>query len=173
MKFQFDIGDRERTVEIQRQPNGYRVAIDGRSCLVDAVLVADGTWSLIVRDPDGQRSVSAEAVVVPTNGHGAMNVYVAGQPIAVNLRGGLGRRSREAAGASGTGPQRIVAPMPGKVVRLLVTPGEEVQVRQGLAVVEAMKMENELRAARGGRVREVLVAEGQSVDAGAVLMVVE
>jgi biotin carboxyl carrier protein len=173
MKFQFDIGDRERTVEIQRQADGYHVAIDGRTCLVDAVLVAEGTWSLLVRDPDGQHNISVEAVVVPRNGHGAMNVYIAGQPIEVNVRGGLGRRSREVAGASGSGPQRIIAPMPGKVVRVLVTPGEEVQPRQGLAVVEAMKMENELRAARGGRVREVLVTEGQSVDAGAILMVVE
>ena len=63
--------------------------------------------------------------------------------------------------------------MPGKVVRVLVKPGDEVKARQGLVVVEAMKMENELRAARDGRVRDVGVAEGQSVDAGAVLLVVE
>ena len=52
----------------------------------------------------------------------------------------------------GTGPQRVIAPMPGKVVRVLVKPGDEVKARQGLVVVEAMKMENELRAARDGRV---------------------
>ena len=60
-----------------------------------------------------------------------------------------------------------------KVVRVLVSAGDEVKARQGLVVVEAMKMENELRAARGGRVREVAVTEGQSVEAGTVLMVVE
>ena len=63
--------------------------------------------------------------------------------------------------------------MPGKIVRLLVKAGDEVKARQGLVVVEAMKMENELRAARDGRVLDVSVVEGQSVDAGALLLVVE
>ena len=63
--------------------------------------------------------------------------------------------------------------MPGKIVRVLVKAGDQVTARQGLVVVEAMKMENELRAARDGRVRELSVAEGQSVDAGTVLLVVE
>jgi biotin carboxyl carrier protein len=173
MKFQFDVGDRARTVELHRQVGAYRVEIDGRTCFVDAMLVADDTWSLLVRDADGQRIVSAEAVVVPRNGHGSMHVYIDGQPIEVALRGGLGRRSRSESGSTGGGPQRVTAPMPGKVVRLLVKAGDEVQPRQGLVVVEAMKMENELRSARAGRVREVLVAEGQSVDAGTALMVVE
>ena len=69
--------------------------------------------------------------------------------------------------------QRVNAPMPGKVVRVLVSRGDAVKARQGLVVVEAMKMENELRAARDGRVREVFVSEGQSVDAGTPLVVVE
>jgi pyruvate carboxylase subunit B len=63
--------------------------------------------------------------------------------------------------------------MPGKVVRVLVAAGDAVRPRQGLGVVEAMKMENELRAAREGVVREVLVQEGQSVEAGAALIVVD
>jgi biotin carboxyl carrier protein len=63
--------------------------------------------------------------------------------------------------------------MPGKVVRILVREGDEVAPRQGLVVVEAMKMENELRATRQGRVVSIAVCEGQSVDAGAVLAVVE
>ncbi len=62
--------------------------------------------------------------------------------------------------------------MPGKIVRVLVRPGDAVVAKQGLVVVEAMKMENELRAARAGRVREVAVTEGQSVEAGALLVVV-
>jgi biotin carboxyl carrier protein len=63
--------------------------------------------------------------------------------------------------------------MPGKVVRVLVAPGDTVEARQGLVVVEAMKMENELRASGAGRVREVFVREGQSVEAGAALVIVE
>ena len=63
--------------------------------------------------------------------------------------------------------------MPGKIVRVLVKTGDQVKAKQGLVVVEAMKMENELRAARDGRVRELSVTEGQSVDAGAVLLTVD
>jgi biotin carboxyl carrier protein len=86
-----------------------------------------------------------------------------------------GRRRRRGAGgdAAAAGPQRITAPMPGRIVRVLVKPGEDVAARQGLVVVEAMKMENELSAVRAGRVSEIAVAEGVSVEAGRLLVVVE
>ena len=85
-----------------------------------------------------------------------------------------GRRAgRGGTGPSASGEQRLVAPMPGRILRVLVAPGDQVAARQGLIVVEAMKMENELRAARAGRVKEVAVAEGTSVEAGRLLVVVE
>ena len=86
-----------------------------------------------------------------------------------------GRRFERAgpADAAGHGEQRIKAPMPGRVVRVLVKAGETVAARQGLVVVEAMKMENELTASRGGRIKEVAVAEGASVEAGRLLVIVE
>ena len=83
------------------------------------------------------------------------------------------RGSRDAAAHAVDGPVRIVAPMAGRVVKVLVTPGDRVTARQGLVVVEAMKMENELRAPRDGTVADVRAAEGASVEANAVLVVVE
>ena len=77
------------------------------------------------------------------------------------------------ADAVGAGEQKVVAPMPGRVVRLLVQPGDEVVTRQGLVVVEAMKMENELGSPKAGRVKLVAVTEGMSVEAGRLLVVVE
>ena len=74
---------------------------------------------------------------------------------------------------SSTGAYRVMAPMPGRVVRVLVKPGDEVAPRQGLVVVEAMKMENELSSPRAGIVREVAVAEGASVEAGRLLAVID
>jgi biotin carboxyl carrier protein len=71
------------------------------------------------------------------------------------------------------GPQRVTAPMPGKIVKLLVKPGDRVEPRQGLVVVEAMKMENELRARATGTVKEVLTVEGTTVEAGAILVILE
>ena len=71
------------------------------------------------------------------------------------------------------GVQPVVAPMPGRVVRVLVSPGDEVAARQGVVVVEAMKMENELRSPKAGKVKEVNVTPGTSVEAGRVLVVIE
>lgn len=82
-------------------------------------------------------------------------------------------RALTSSAAGPRGPKPVRAPMPGLVVRLLVEPGQRVEAGQGVAIVEAMKMENELRAPRAGTVAAVNVAEGQSVDAHAVLVVIE
>ena len=71
------------------------------------------------------------------------------------------------------GPARVQAPMPGKLVRVLVSAGQEVGAGQGLVVMEAMKMENEIRAPRAGRVKEAPVREGQAVEMGALLVLLE
>jgi biotin carboxyl carrier protein len=180
MKFEFQVGDRVRTIEIQRRADGFHVLVDGRPRLVDAAHIDQTSWSLLVKDLEDGTSRSVAATVLPQKGNSGFDVHLDGFTIPVELKGGLGRRSRDG-GAHGVEPfdfaqgrpQRVTAPMPGKVVRVLVKAGDNVQTRQGLVVVEAMKMENELRAARDGRVREVLVNEGQSVDAGAPLVIVE
>jgi biotin carboxyl carrier protein len=115
------------------------------------------------------RSEEVVLAVDPISGQYAL--LIGGVP----LTAGLSARRRwgtKADGASGSGPQRIVAPMPGKVVRVLARRGDAVQQRQAVVVVEAMKMENELRTAQAGTVTELLVREGQSVEAGALLAVV-
>jgi biotin carboxyl carrier protein len=71
------------------------------------------------------------------------------------------------------GEQRVLAPMPGRVLRVLVKPGDLVTARQGLVVVEAMKMENELTSPKGGLIKEVAVSEGQSIESGRLLVIVE
>jgi biotin carboxyl carrier protein len=168
-----EVGDRTYRVEVVRgEAGGHRVTLDGRAHLVEAVRVGADSWSLIVRNGDGAPRI-VDASIAPQPGNGALEVHVGGHLVPVAFRTGLGRRTREAGGARGTGPERVVAPMPGKVVRVLVQPGEEVAARQGLIVVEAMKMENELRASRPGRVRDIFVTEGQSVEAGTALVVVE
>ena len=83
------------------------------------------------------------------------------------------RGLRALLGRPAAGPLEVKAPMPGKVLRVLVEPGQETTPGQGVVVVEAMKMENELRAGRGGRVKDVLVREGQAVESGALLVVLE
>jgi len=81
--------------------------------------------------------------------------------------------SRRAGSAAGEGPQEIAAPMPGKIVKLLVTEGQQVSRGQGLVVIEAMKMQNELHAPRAGKVGRIYAAEGLGVEAGAKLLRLE
>jgi biotin carboxyl carrier protein len=174
MKFDLQVGDRVRTVQIDRRADGYHVTVDGRLHIVDAVHLDGDDWSLLVRAGDAATAKSVQASVVSQRGNGWLDVHIDGQHIPIELKAGLGRRSRNrGASGQGNGPQRVSAPMPGRIARVLVKAGDAVKARQGLVVVEAMKMENELRATRDGRVREVFVTEGQSVDAKAPLVLVE
>ena len=175
MIFEVAIGDKVRSVGIVRKGGLLHVDLDGRTHVVDARRVNDSIVSMLIQragDPAPSRSVDAAVAVQAAAGD--FDVHLDGLTIPVQIRpaGSFGRQKKEGA-ATASGPQRVTAPMPGKVVRVLVKPGDNVTARQGLVVVEAMKMENELRAVRDGRVREVGVKEGQSVDAGAVLLVVE
>ena len=177
MIFEVAIGDKVRTVGIVRKGALLHVDLDGRTHIVDARRVNDAVVSMLVQLDGAQRAVAIDRCGVCAQAGRRRLRRASRRPHhpGADPPGRLVRASEEgtAPAAQATGPQRVTAPMPGKVVRVLVKPGDEVKARQGLVVVEAMKMENELRAARDGRVRDVAVAEGQSVDAGAVLLIVE
>jgi biotin carboxyl carrier protein len=127
-------------------------------------------------------AAAADGALAPSAVAGMM-VHVDGVPVAVSITPARAAWAPSTTlGASGPGkgaataaegPQRLTSPMPGKIVKLLVKPGDKVDARQGLVVVEAMKMENELRARAAGTVTEVRVTEGSSVEAGAILVVLE
>jgi len=108
---------------------------------------------------------------VEDSGTGLM-VTIGGRRFDINLtdlRQWTGKSGR----AAGQGVQTITAPMPGKVVRVLIEPGQNVEAGQGLVVVEAMKMQNELKAPRPGRVLTVTAREGDTVAAAEVLATIE
>jgi biotin carboxyl carrier protein len=130
----------------------------------------------------GALTVSREVAFSSVPASAGLVVHVGTTPftVVVNARrrqeviargGAEGSAHRGAAGDHR--PQRILAPMPGKVVRVLVDVGDFVRARQPLVVVEAMKMENELRAGRDGQVAAIHAQEGASVDAGALMVVIE
>ena len=170
MTFEIDVNGRLRTVSIERTgARQYRVVLDGTPHAVDAVRFGEYGLSLLV---DGDAGTSREIHVAPGTADGERLIALDGRTIAARLDGRR-RRSSAEGGSGGAGEQSLTAPMPGRVVRVLVAAGDEVTARQGLVVVEAMKMENELRAPRAGRVKEVAVAAGASVDAGHVLVVIE
>ena len=162
-----------RTHAVAVEPEGktgrFRVTIDGTTLIVDAERVGEFGLSLLF-DGTGE---SCTFQLVPGPGRGELLAHASGRvaTLAVNGR----RRARAGGEAAGPhhGEQKIRAPMPGRVVRVLVAPGDQVAARQAVAVVEAMKMENELRSPRAGRVKDVAVAAGTSVEAGRVLVIVE
>jgi biotin carboxyl carrier protein len=82
-------------------------------------------------------------------------------------------RTRRAVGGAETGPQKLKAPMPGKIVRILVNENDEVKAGQGIVVMEAMKMQNEMKSPKDGRVQKILTAEGSIVNAGDTLAIIE
>ncbi|MEP7117519.1 MAG: biotin/lipoyl-containing protein [Acidobacteriota bacterium] len=173
MQYDVLIGERTRKVLVQRAGDSFTVVVDGAPFAVHAARVDGALMSLLIGAGEGPPRRSVPAVVVSGRNPGDLGVHVNGRQVSLSITESGRNRRRGGAAAPGAGPQRLTAPMPGKVVRLLVAVGDEVTAGQGLVVVEAMKMENELRAAKAGRVASVAVAEGQSVDAGAVLAVVE
>jgi biotin carboxyl carrier protein len=166
MKYTTIVDGEERVVEVMPRENGYRVAIGERVLEIDAVQLHQSAVSLLV----GTRSYRCD---VETAKDGKVNVLVGESVYPLEILDERKLRLRRAAGKfTLEGPQRIDAPMPGKVTRVLVKAGDEVQEGQGLVVVEAMKMENELKSPKAGKVTELLAVEGAAVESGAKLAVI-
>ncbi len=136
--------------------------MDGRVINIDVVAISPGVLS-ILRE--------GKSYVVRQGENGA--VTVGERRFEVSIADPRSWRSRQMTAAGASGPQKLTASMPGKVVRILTTPGAHVKAGQGIAVIEAMKMQNELRSPRDGKVSSILIQEGKAVNAGEVVAVVE
>lgn len=154
-------------VDVESLGNGrFSVKVGDKKYDVDALTLDHGAVSMII---DAQSfgvefDEGAEGVAVLLRGH-ITRVDIANER-QLRLRAASAQFSVE-------GRQLICAPMPGKVVKVLVKVGDEVQANQGVVVVEAMKMENELKSPKAGKVTELFVKEGQTVENGAKLVVIE
>jgi len=164
MKLEVHIDGRKRNVEIIREAGHLRYRLDGQRFEADALKVAEGVFSILV----GGQAYEVRVDPLPAG----LRVNVGGQEFAASVADPRQWRSRRGAELAAEGRQQIAAPMPGKVVRLLVKPGEKVEAGQGLLVVEAMKMQNEIKSPKTGAVERILVAEGQAVNAGENLIVI-
>jgi len=169
MQYEIEVGGRTRHVTVARTGGTLAVTLDGRTWHVDAARIDAHTLSLVV---DKVWRKSYDVVTTSDAATGQLTVLVGETPVAVAMNGRR-QSARKDGGAAVSGPQRVVAPMPGKVVRVLVQAGDAVRARQPLVVVEAMKMENELRAGRDGTVAHIHAQEGASVEAGALLVVIQ
>ena len=188
MTFEIELSGRTYTIAIDRtdRPGCFRLAVDGRIHLVDVSRTGEFGLCLLtaptdnsevtfsVRDSPRQVTapVSTELHIAPGAAPGELLIGLAGRTAAVTVNG---RRTGHVADAAAHrhGEISIIAPLPGRIVRVMAAAGDEVAARQPVVVVEAMKMENELRAPRAGKVKDVPVAAGMSVEAGRVLAVIE
>jgi biotin carboxyl carrier protein len=165
MIYEVTIAERTYRVELMRTGEQWKCRLDGRELPLDVVSVQDGALSLLL---DGksyevkQETVGAEA-----------NVVIDNERFSASVRDPRSFRSRRPAGATEHGVKKITAPMPGKVVRILAGVGAQVEAGQSVIVIEAMKMQNELKAPKNGVVKKINVVEGAAVDAGQSLAEVE
>ncbi len=164
MIFQATVDGRSVRVEVKPRDGGYLVSVDGRPLPIDVKATGPNTLHLLVEG----RGFDVGLARQPTG----YQVDLPSRSWLVQLAPASSGRTPPTRKA-GTSPLRVTAPMPGRVVRVMVTPGERVAAGAGLIVVEAMKMENELRAPRAGRVQQLDVQEGQTVEVGTLLVVLE
>ncbi|BDG03841.1 acetyl-CoA carboxylase biotin carboxyl carrier protein subunit [Anaeromyxobacter oryzae] len=162
-----DGGRREATVQVTQQgPGLYEVRIGDRVHVVDAFKHDYGTLSLIVDTQSYTATLDERGAKV----HVRVNDSVF--PLEILDERKL-RMRRASARFTIAGKQTVTSPMPGRIVKVLVRPGDDVRQGQGLVVVEAMKMENEMKSPKDGKVVEVHVQEGQTVEGNAKLCAVE
>ncbi len=166
MNYVATIGEREARVTVEEVGSArYKVTIDGQDYFVDAHHVQSSLWSVL----HGAASFEVD-VQSREEEH---EILIAGDCYKFSLMNEQRKALLRTGGKGAAGKAMVTSPMPGKVVKILVAVGEEVRADQGAIVVEAMKMENELKTAVAGTVKEIFVKEGEVVESGAKLIFVE
>jgi len=161
VRYLVSIDGRTFDVEIVADAGERRCRLNGHDVRVDFIAVNANAASLLIRD----KSYAAR--------RDSGSVWIGQRRYEVSLddpRSWQGRRRRQSVQ---TGPQRLTASMPGKIVRILAGEGDNIQLGQGIVVVEAMKMQNEIKSGKSGRLQKLLVRQGANVNPGDVLAIVE
>ncbi|HJQ24237.1 MAG TPA: biotin/lipoyl-containing protein [Blastocatellia bacterium] len=163
MKYEAEINGRQMTIELEERDGHLTAIIGERRYEIDVARPEDGVYLFFHGDEVYEAHVWAEG--------DAQRVKLRDRTFEAKI---IDRKHRRAAADPGLeGRQQLTAPMPGKVVRVLRAAGDEVAAGQGVVVVEAMKMQNEIKSPKAGHVTEVRVSEGATVVANQVLAIVE
>ena len=162
MRLTASIGETNYELEIEHGESGWRCRVDGREIPIDVAQTAPNRLSILIKGK------SYDVI------RGSENSIAVGEHCyEVSVADPRSWRTRKQAAAGTSGPQKLKASMPGKVVRVLASAGSRISAGQGLVVIEAMKMQNEVRSPREGTVTAILVKEGANVNAGDVVAIVE
>ena len=165
MTYEVSIDGQDHRLDLTRIEGGWQCRLDGREVALDAVLARPDVLSVLI---DGKafeikRERSAND----------LHLWVGSARYAAELRDPRSLRSRRGAASGEQGARKLIAPMPGKVVRVLAREQTQVEAGQGVIVVEAMKMQNEIRSSKEGLLKKLMVQPGSNVKAGEVLAIVE
>lgn len=168
MKLQADISGEKHEVEVKREGRNVTATVDGRNYVLD---VSEPERNVFLIKDENKIS---EVFVSPKSGSNtAFAVTLSGRELEIDIFDPKKLHGASKDHEHGDGLAEIKTAMPGKVVRILVEAGDEVAKGDGIVVVEAMKMQNELKSPKDGVVKEIRAAEGQTVSAGDILVVVE
>lgn len=164
MLYDVTINGRTYRLDLNRADDRWSCRLNGKAVEVEAILVQPAVLSL--RIGDLAYEVKSERVA------NDLHLWVGNSCFGVELRDPRSWRGRSRA-SDDQGPKKITSSMPGKVVRLLLHKGDEVEAGDGIVVVEAMKMQNEIKSPKKGTIQKILVTEGAAVNAGDLLAIVE
>lgn len=164
MTYAITIDGKRYRLDLSRSEGRWSCLLDGREVEVDAVVARPDVLSLRI----GNRAYEVKCERVA----GDMHLWVGSARFAAEVRDPRSLSGRVRV-QDEQGPIKLTAPMPGKIVRILLSQGAEVEAGVGVLVVEAMKMQNEIKSPKKGTIQKILVGEGSAVNAGDVLAIVE
>lgn len=162
MLYDIVLGDAMHRLELQHALDTWSCRLDGEDIPIDVAQICQGTLSLVLNG----RSYEIRR-------NGANTIVVGSRSYEVAVRDPRSWRGRKGAAAGESGPRKLTASMPGKVVRVLAAEGDAIEAGQGIVVVEAMKMQNEIKSPKEGKLQKLLVRAGMNVNSGDVLALVE
>ena len=165
MLYDITIDGKDYRLELERAEAGWRCRLDGREIKIDAVLARRDVLSVLIEG----KAYEIKRECTTTD----MHLSVGSVRYLAELRDPRSLRSRRDTDRNEKGPKRLLAPMSGKVVRVLIGEQHGVEAGQSVLVVEAMKMQNEIKSPKKGTVQKIVAAEGANVNAGDVLAIVE
>jgi len=166
MTYDVVVDGKTHRLELTRGESTWQCVIDGEPIEVDAALTARDVLSLLI----GNKSYEIKR---ERSLRGELHMIIGSARYAVDVQDPRSLHTRRGAGKSEAGPQKLTAAMPGKIVRILVQEKEEVKAGQALLVMEAMKMQNEMKSPKDGKVQKILASEGSAVNPGDTLAIIE
>jgi biotin carboxyl carrier protein len=165
MLYNVTIDGKNYRLDLQRADARWLCCLDGRQVQMDAVLARRDVLSVLIEG----KAYEIKRERTATD----MHLWVGSTRYAAELRDPRSLQSRRGMAVDDRGPKKLLAPMPGKVVRVLLQENSAVEAGQGILVVEAMKMQNEIKSPKKGKVQKIVAGEGAAVNAGDVLAIVE